>query len=416
MDINYRKSGYIHSLSNLNVKQNNNKILSNHPSLSNKNFSTIESCSRSIFPQSKSVSKLNYNHNTFSEMNDMIEQCRINKKLGTNYYYEPDKGYTSTRGNYCNKSNPFEVFKIKKEYLLTDTPLSSGRGERRVKMSYRNNSRLKDKMNELIELTKVKKEKISENDKKKEVKNTTSETTNNNTINGNDNEIQINKKTLSEQRKDIYDLLSEKSYFLSSFSPVKSKFRYKALEIEASPYIIRNHSKVNSFFNNNSSSRTTTIGTNESNVLNTSSSCSKINLINKMIDMKLSNNHLYKKNSSNSNNMFLLSYSNRNKNVINKKTENEYRIKNKIKDLTNFKFSHNYNARHNYRENEIKENNLQIISMIKSNIKDNINKSMPNKIGNHHKRSSTYEDIDIDIDKQVENNINKTDNVKKECK
>ena len=54
--------------------------------------------------------------------------------------------------------------------------------------------------------------------------------------------------------------------------------------------------------------------------------------------------------------------------------------------------------------------------MIKSNIKDNINKSMPNKIGNHHKRSSTYEDIDIDIDKQVENNINKTDNVKKECK
>lgn len=414
MDINYRKSGYFHSLSNLNVNKDNNKILSNHPSLSNKNFTTIESSSHSFFPQSKSVSKLNYNRNTFDELNDMIEQCKINKKLGNNYY-DPDKGYTSSRVNYLNKNNPFEVFKSTKDYLLTDTPLSSGRGERRVKMSYRNNSRLKDKINELIELTKEKKEKITENDKKNEGKNNTkNEISNNNTIESNEKERLTNKKSLSEQRKDIYNLLSEKSYFLSSFSPVKSKFKYKALEIEASPYIIRNHSKVNSFFNNNSS-RATTIGTNESNILNTSSSCSKINLINKMIDMKLSNNHLYKKNSSN-NNMFLLSYSNRNKNVINKKTENEYRIKNKIKDLTKFKFSNNYNARQNYRENEIKENNLQVISIIKNNIKDNINKAKLSKIGNHHKRSSTYEDIDIDIDKQIENNINKNDNVKKECK
>ena len=120
----------------------------------------------------------------------------------------------------------------------------------------------------------------------------------------------------------------------------------------------------------------------------------KINLINKMIDMKLNNNHLYKKNS----NLFLVS-SNRKNNVLVRKSENEFRIKNKIKEITKFKFSKDYNERKNPRENEIKENNLQIISMIK----DNIDKDKK-KNSNHHKRRSTYEEIDINIDFEPNSN------------
>ena len=92
--------------------------------------------------------------------------------------------------------------------------------------------------------------------------------------------------------------------------------------------------------------------------------------------------------------------SNKKNNVLIRKSENEYRIKNKIKEITKFKFSKDYNERKNPRENEIKENNLQIISMIKENIDKDKKKN-----SNHHKRRSTYEEIDIDI--EFEPNSNK---------
>ena len=240
--------------------------------------------------------------------------------------------------------------------------------------NYKNSSRLKDKINELIELSNSKG--VKQPSPAKQV---------------NKEKEKPKKKTLSEQRKDIFNILTERSTANCILSPVKNKFKFKALEIEASPYIIRNHSKVNSFANN--SSRATTINTNES-AVNTSNTCTKINLINKMIDMKLKNNHLYKKNS----NLFLVS-NNRKNNVLVRKSENEYRIKNKIKEITKFKFSKDYNERKNQREDEIKENNLQIISMIKDNIDKDKKKS------NHHKRRSTYEEIDINID--IEPNSNK---------
>ena len=264
------------------------------------------------------------------------------------------------------------VNRMKKDYLLTEA--SKMNNKRESISNYKNSSRLKDKINELIELSNSKG--VKQPSPAKQV---------------NKEKEKPKKKTLSEQRKDIFNILTERSTSNCILSPVKNKFKFKALEIEASPYIIRNHSKVNSFANN--SSRATTINTNES-AVNTSNSCTKINLINKMIDMKLKNNHLYKKSS----NLFLVS-NNRKNNVLVRKSENEYRIKNKIKEITKFKFSKDYNERKNQREDEIKENNLQIISMIKDNIDKDKKKS------NHHKRRSTYEEIDINID--IEPNSNK---------
>ena len=373
------KSGYIKTISNFN-ELFNSSISFNSPSFLNKSPPLNNNSERSL-PISKSVNRINYNHSTYSSLNDltqMIEQCRINKVLCTNSYYD-NVGYLSSRET---RKNSNDLFNIKKDYLLTEVSKENYiHGVNRS--SYKNSSRLKDKINEIIELSnsKVIKHPVPiKQDKDKT-----------NSSNNNEKE-KPKKKTLSEQRKDIFNLLNERLTSHCVLSPVKNKFKFKALEIEASPYIIRNHSKVNSFANN--SSRATAINTNE-NILSTSNSCTKINMIHKMIDMKLKNNHLYKKN----NNLFLMS-SNKKNNVLIRKSENEYRIKNKIKEITKFKFSKDYNERKNFRENEIKENNLQIISMIKENI-DNDKK----KNSNHHKRRSTYEEIDIDI--EFEPNSNK---------
>ena len=368
------KSSYIKPVTNLNDLFNlNSSVSMNGPSFLMQN-STLSS-ERSL-PISKSVNRINYNYySSLSDLTEMIDRCRMNKVLSNNYY--DSAGYLNIRGASSNRKNNNDLFHMKKEYLLTETPKTNNK-QRESISSYKNSSRLKDKINELIELSNSKVITQSEHVPKKKKKN-------------NEGKEKPKKKTLSEQRKDIFNILTERSTSNCILSPVKNKFKFKALEIEASPYIIRNHSKVNSFANN--SSRATTINTNES-VLNTSGSCTKINLINKMIDMKLNNNHLYKKNS----NLFLVS-SNRKNNVLVRKSENEFRIKNKIKEITKFKFSKDYNERKNPRENEIKENNLQIISMIK----DNIDKDKK-KNSNHHKRRSTYEEIDINIDFEPNSN------------
>ena len=368
------KSSYIKPVTNLNDLFNlNSSVSMNGPSFLMQN-STLSS-ERSL-PISKSVNRINYNYDSsLSDLTEMIDRCRMNKVLSNNYY--DSAGYLNIRGASSNRKNNNDLFHMKKEYLLTETPKTNNK-QRESISSYKNSSRLKDKINELIELSNSKVITQSEHVPQGKAKN-------------NEGKEKPKKKTLSEQRKDIFNILTERSTSNCILSPVKNKFKFKALEIEASPYIIRNHSKVNSFANN--SSRATTINTNES-VLNTSNSCTKINLINKMIDMKLNNNHLYKKNS----NLFLVS-SNRKNNVLVRKSENEFRIKNKIKEITKFKFSKNYNERKNPRENEIKENNLQIISMIK----DNIDKDKK-KNSNHHKRRSTYEEIDINIDFEPNSN------------
>ena len=368
------KSSYIKPVTNLNDLFNlNSSVSMNGPSFLMQN-STLSS-ERSL-PISKSVNRINYNYDSsLSDLTEMIDRCRMNKVLSNNYY--DSAGYLNIRGASSNRKNNNDLFHMKKEYLLTETPKTNNK-QRESISSYKNSSRLKDKINELIELSNSKVITQSEHVSQGKAKN-------------NEGKEKPKKKTLSEQRKDIFNILTERSTSNCILSPVKNKFKFKALEIEASPYIIRNHSKVNSFANN--SSRATTINTNES-VLNTSNSCTKINLINKMIDMKLNNNHLYKKNS----NLFLVS-SNRKNNVLGRKSENEFRIKNKIKEITKFKFSKDYNERKNPRENEIKENNLQIISMIK----DNIDKDKK-KNSNHHKRRSTYEEIDINIDFEPNSN------------
>ena len=368
------KSSYIKPVTNLNDLFNlNSSVSMNGPSFLMQNFTL--SSERSL-PISKSVNRINYNYDSsLSDLTEMIDRCRMNKVLSNNYY--ESAGYLNIRGASSNRKNNNDLFHMKKEYLLTETPKTNNK-QRESISSYKNSSRLKDKINELIELSNSKVITQSEHVPQGKGKN-------------NEGKEKPKKKTLSEQRKDIFNILTERSTSNCILSPVKNKFKFKALEIEASPYIIRNHSKVNSFANN--SSRATTINTNES-VLNTSNSCTKINLINKMIDMKLNNNHLYKKNS----NLFLVS-SNRKNNVLVRKSENEFRIKNKIKEITKFKFSKDYNERKNPRENEIKENNLQIISMIK----DNIDKDKK-KNSNHHKRRSTYEEIDINIDFEPNSN------------
>ena len=368
------KSSYIKPVTNLNDLFNlNSSVSMNGPSFLMQN-STLSS-ERSL-PISKSVNRINYNYDSsLSDLTEMIDRCRMNKVLSNNYY--DSAGYLNIRGASSNRKNNNDLFHMKKEYLLTETPKTNNK-QRESISSYKNSSRLKDKINELIELSNSKVITQSEHVPQGKAKNS-------------EGKEKPKKKTLSEQRKDIFNILTERSTPNCILSPVKNKFKFKALEIEASPYIIRNHSKVNSFANN--SSRATTINTNES-VLNTSGSCTKINLINKMIDMKLNNNHLYKKNS----NLFLVS-SNRKNNVLVRKSENEFRIKNKIKEITKFKFSKDYNERKNPRENEIKENNLQIISMIK----DNIDKDKK-KNSNHHKRRSTYEEIDINIDFEPNSN------------
>ena len=371
------KSGYIKTVSNINDLFNSS-ISFNSPSFLNQNPTLNINSERSL-PISKSVNRINYNHNNYSSLNDLtqiIEQCRMNKVLSTNSYYD-NVGYLSSRET--NRKNSNELFNIKKDYLLTEISKENNI-QRMNRSSYKNTSRLKDKINEIIDLTNSKVIKYVEPIKQDKDKS-----------NKEKDKEKPKKKTLSEQRKDIYNLLSERLTSNCILSPVKNKFKYKALEIEASPYIIRNHSKVNSFANN--SNRATAINTNE-NALATSNSCTKIYMIHKMIDMKLKNNHIYKKN----NNLFLSS--NKKNNVLIKKSENEYRIKNKIKEITKFKFSKDYNERKNFRENEIKENNLQIISMIKENI-DNDKK----KNSNHHKRRSTYEEIDIDIAFEPNSNI-----------
>ena len=361
------KSTYIKPVTSINDFFNLNSSM-NAPSFLIQN-STLSS--ERTLPISKSVNRINYNnYSSLSDLTEMLERCRMNKVLCSNYYVS--QGYLSSRETSSSRKNNNDLFNMKKDYLLTEA--SRMNNKRESISNYKNSSRLKDKINELIELSNSKgvkqpspaKQVTKEKEKPK-------------------------KKTLSEQRKDIFNILTERSTSNCILSPVKNKFKFKALEIEASPYIIRNHSKVNSFANN--SSRATTINTNES-AVNTSNSCTKINLINKMIDMKLKNNHLYKKSS----NLFLMSNNSKN-NVLVRKSENEYRIKNKIKEITKFKFSKDYNERKNQREDEIKENNLQIISMIKDNIDKDKKKS------NHHKRRSTYEEIDINID--IEPNSNK---------
>lgn len=361
------KSSYIKPVTSINDFFNLNSSM-NAPSFLIQN-STLSS--ERTLPISKSVNRINYNnYSSLSDLTEMLERCRMNKVLCSNYYVSP--GYLSSRETSSSRKNNNDLFNMKKDYLLTEA--SKMNNKRESISNYKNSSRLKDKINELIELSNSKGVK-----QPSPVKQVTKE------------KEKPKKKTLSEQRKDIFNILTERSTSNCILSPVKNKFKFKALEIEASPYIIRNHSKVNSFANN--SSRATTINTNES-AVNTSNSCTKINLINKMIDMKLKNNHLYKKNS----NLFLMS-NNRKNNVLVRKSENEYRIKNKIKEITKFKFSKDYNERKNQREDEIKENNLQIISMIKDNIDKDKKKS------NHHKRRSTYEEIDINID--IEPNSNK---------
>ena len=361
------KSSYIKPVTSINDFFNLNSSM-NAPSFLIQN-STLSS--ERTLPISKSVNRINYNnYSSLSDLTEMLERCRMNKVLCSNYYVSP--GYLSSRETSSSRKNNNDLFNMKKDYLLTEA--SKMNNKRESISNYKNSSRLKDKINELIELSNSKG--VKQPSPAKQV---------------NKEKEKPKKKTLSEQRKDIFNILTERSTANCILSPVKNKFKFKALEIEASPYIIRNHSKVNSFANN--SSRATTINTNES-AVNTSNSCTKINLINKMIDMKLKNNHLYKKNS----NLFLMS-NNRKNNVLVRKSENEYRIKNKIKEITKFKFSKDYNERKNQREDEIKENNLQIISMIKDNIDKDKKKS------NHHKRRSTYEEIDINID--IEPNSNK---------
>ena len=361
------KSSYIKPVTSINDFFNLNSSM-NAPSFLIQN-STLSS--ERTLPISKSVNRINYNnYQSLSDLTEMLERCRMNKVLCSNYY-DP-AGYLSSRETSSSRKNNNDLFNMKKDYLLTEA--SKMNNKRESISNYKNSSRLKDKINELIELSNSKG--VKQPSPAKQV---------------NKEKEKPKKKTLSEQRKDIFNILTERSTSNCILSPVKNKFKYKALEIEASPYIIRNHSKVNSFANN--SSRATTINTNES-AVNTSNSCTKINLINKMIDMKLKNNHLYKKSS----NLFLMSNNSKN-NVLVRKSENEYRIKNKIKEITKFKFSKDYNERKNQREDEIKENNLQIISMIKDNIDKDKKKS------NHHKRRSTYEEIDINID--IEPNSNK---------
>ena len=76
------KSGYIKTISNFN-ELFNSSISFNSPSFLNKSPPLNNNSERSL-PISKSVNRINYNHSTYSSLNDltqMIEQCRINKVL-----------------------------------------------------------------------------------------------------------------------------------------------------------------------------------------------------------------------------------------------------------------------------------------------------------------------------------------------
>ena len=95
------------------------------------------------------------------------------------------------------RKNSNDLFNIKKDYLLTEVSKENYiHGVNRS--SYKNSSRLKDKINEIIELSnsKVIKHPIPiKQDKDKT-----------NSSNNNEKE-KPKKKTLSEQRKDIFNLL-----------------------------------------------------------------------------------------------------------------------------------------------------------------------------------------------------------------
>ena len=143
------KSGYIKTISNFN-ELFNSSISFNSPSFLNKSPPLNNNSERSL-PISKSVNRINYNHSTYSSLNDltqMIEQCRINKVLCTNSYYD-NVGYLSSRET---RKNSNDLFNIKKDYLLTEVSKENYiQGVNRS--SYKNSSRLKDKINEIIELS-----------------------------------------------------------------------------------------------------------------------------------------------------------------------------------------------------------------------------------------------------------------------
>ena len=244
------KSSYIKPVTSINDFFNLNSSM-NAPSFLIQN-STLSS--ERTLPISKSVNRINYNnYSSLSDLTEMLERCRMNKVLCSNYYVS--QGYLSSRETSSSRKNNNDLFNMKKDYLLTEA--SRMNNKRESISNYKNSSRLKDKINELIELSNSKG--VKQPSPAKQV---------------NKEKEKPKKKTLSEQRKDIFNILTERSTANCILSPVKNKFKFKALEIEASPYIIRNHSKVNSFANN--SSRATTINTNES-AVNTSNTCTKIN-------------------------------------------------------------------------------------------------------------------------------------------
>ena len=143
------KSGYIKTISNFN-ELFNSSISFNSPSFLNKSPPLNNNSERSL-PISKSVNRINYNYDSsLSDLTEMIDRCRMNKVLSNNYY--DSAGYLNIRGASSNRKNNNDLFHMKKEYLLTETPKTNNK-QRESISSYKNSSRLKDKINELIELS-----------------------------------------------------------------------------------------------------------------------------------------------------------------------------------------------------------------------------------------------------------------------
>jgi hypothetical protein len=420
------------------------------------------------FPYFTSLSSLN-------KLTDLIDNCKYSKLLSNQILHDEPSGYLSKREE---PQTQRDLNQIKKDYLFTElfnkAPLSSNNSANistnystcnalnsistptNTSINIRSNSRLKDKINDIIEFSQTKHVTINlecdDHPIEKDVSKTTSTTS---------------KKTLSEQRKDIIALLNDKpSSSYSKHSSSKTKFQSKALELEESPYLTLKNTqtcKVNTFQLNDVSLKKKDSNSLNNNTfmtkpetergLDLSKSVQKITLMNKMLDMKLTNNHLYKKKQfvQNANDVKSLqrtntanikkgtsklistsnNNSNNNSNIYKKNNEQEYRIKNKINALKKFKFSHNYFERKKEREQEIKENNLQLITMINEKLNKNITRekeaenakieeesqqqqqqqqqqhneengiasSSSNAKGHH--RISTFEEIDIDIDDEV---------------